>query len=462
MARPQVQIERSIRNRISARDPSLDVEKFDIADVFVIPEAGEIAELEQRMDSIGFRYSFEYVKTQDRNVQELYGANYGLRPAQGTPATCRGVAFRYSRPVEDITITAGRQVTTTDGSITFQTAYDVTMFASRADGYYNSTTRRYEVPVQLVSVGVGLAFELPPLALRVLKDTSLGIDGIVNTTRALESSPQEDMIQFGTRVQTTFNGLDGSSASGIQALLRNYAPTVIRNVVPIFSTDVPYFQRYVRRAAWDVYIRGEQITDIETTIVAAGESSWLLTNVPVLSVSEVRINGLVTDFTFVPDTDTRTMMSSISNDRIALSFTPAVGSVITVKYQYNSIIQQLQTYVNERRNRPYRTDILIRACQPVLLRIVLNIQPSSVFDEAEVIAAVRDSAYAYFDQPQSREIVWPEKFREYLVNTVTGIRNIYVRIFSVAATGDLDVQPIDLAPYQYVTTTDVLFVINRV
>lgn len=462
MARTQKQIEQSLANRVNSLNPNIDTVKGPVPEVFVIPEAAEIQSLEQRQDSIGYRYSFEYIKTQDRNTQVLYGANHGLRPSRGTPAVARGVAYTYTRPTSDVPISAGRVVTSDDGSIAFRLAYDAVMYANRADSYYNAVNRRYEITVTLSSLGTGVAFEIPPYTVRKLRDVIPGIDGIENTTRATDAKPEEDMIAFGRRTQAKFNGLETASSDGLRQTLMNYAPTLIEDVIPVFSSDTQWFQRRTRRAAWDLYIRGSRIESAESSFVADGStSSFVIPNVPVASVSAVLINGLSTPFTFEPDTRPEVTGSTLAQDAVKLSFVPASGSTVTVQYQWNSLIYQLSQYITSSARDPFKTDILVRAVQPVLLRIRLGVQPTSTFDTTTVLANVRSSGYAFFADPTRREIVQPEIFTSYIVNSTAGVQKLYVREFTKSTTGSMLVEPVELAPYEYADTTDPLFITER-
>jgi hypothetical protein len=463
VARTQTQIEKSLGARINQQNQNIDTVKGPVPDVFIIPEAAEIRSLEQRQDSIGYRYSFEYIKTQDRDTQVLFGANHGLRPSRGTPAVARGVSYTYTRPTEDRVIPAGRVVTTDDESVAFRVAYDVIMYANRADSYYNAVTRRYEVATTLVSLGTGVAFEIPPYSIRKLRDKIPGIDGIENTSRATDAKPEEDMVAFGRRTQAKFNGLETASADGLRQTLLNYAPTLIEDVIPVFSSDTQWFQRRTRRAAWDLYVRGQRIEDTESSFVADGvTSSFVLPHVPALAVTGVLINGLTTTFTFEPDLRPEVIGSTLAEDRVNLSFVPASGSTVTVQYQWNSLIYQLSNYITNSAKNPFKTDILVRAAQQVLLRIRLGVQPSTTFDTTTVLDNVRASGYEFFADPTRREIVHPETFKQHILNTTAGVRNIMVREFARATVGSMVVEPVELAPYEYADTTDALFVTERV
>lgn len=463
MARTRVQIEKSLGDRITGLDPTKDVLVGGIPDVFIIPEAAEIASLESRQDSIGYRYAWEYTKTQDRATQILYGSNHGLRPSTGAPTQTRGVAYRYTRPSQNVFIGAGNIVTTTDGSISFKIGYDTVMYADRADSYFNASKRRYEVPITLISVGTGTTFEVPPYALRKLGQTIEGIDGAENTVRAQDSKPEETIQAYGRRIQAKFNGLDLSNPAGFRQLLMNYAPTLVLDVICVFSSDTQYFERRTRRAAWDVYIRGERLEDTETVFTADGVSSeFVLPRTPVHEVTEVRINGIVTPYSFIPDTNPETRGSVIATDKILLGFVPAAGTSVTVKYVWNSLIGQLNSYINQTRAQAYRTDILVREARPVYVRIRLGVQPTTTFDTQEVLANTTASVYAYMDDTTRREFSDPEMFRSYVRSQTAGIRNLYVRTYTYATSGTLDVETIDLAPYEYVATNDTILTVERV
>lgn len=461
MARSQTQVERSLANRITDIDTTVDVNKGAVPDIFIVPEATEIRALEQRQDSVGLRYSVDYVKLQDRDIQILYGANHGMRPSRGSPSTARGIAYRYTRPSENVVIAAGRLVSTDDESVTFKVLYDTVMYASRSDSYYNASKRRYEVPVVLQSVGTGVDFEVPARTLRKLKESIAGIDGMENVERATPSKPEEDLTEFARRVQAKFNGLEYASADGLSSIIRNYAPTIVQDVIPVFSSDVQYFQRRTRRAAWDLYLRGSRIEDTESTFTANGSAVFSLPNAPVVDVTEVRVNNLPTTFMFIPDTSPERRGSVLEYALVQLPSAPAIGSIVTVRYTWNSLIAQVQNYFNTTRVRSYKTDILIRSAQEVLLRVRVDVLPTSTFDPVTVLDNVRTTIYEFFDDPVRREIVTPESFRSYVQENTAGVSKLYVRTFTKASTGTMNVEPIDLAPFEYVNTNDNLLTVMR-
>lgn len=462
MARSRSQIETSLANRITTIDPTVDTKKGPVPDIFTIPEAYEIQSLEARQDSIGLRYSFDYTKLQNRDIQILYGANHGLRPSNGTPSVARGIAYRYTRPQEDVIIPAGRIVTTTDGTVSFKVTYDTIMYAGRADAYYNATTSRYEVPITLTSMGTGTDFDLPPRTLRKLQEPISGIDGAENVERATQGKPEEDLTQFAVRTQKMFNGLETASADGFISTILNYGAPIVENVIPIFSSDTQYFQRRTRRAAWDIYIRGEQIEDVTATFAANGTAIFVLPNTPVISVSEVRVNDIPTSFSYTPDLSPERRGSVLEYDVVQLPSVPAMGSVITVRYQWNSLIALLQQYYNQTRAQSYKTDILIRMAQSVLLRVRVDVKAASTFDVTTVLGRTQNTIYSYFDETIRREIILPEAFRSYVVVGTPGISNLWVRTFTRATTGTLDVEPIELAPYEYVDTNGTLLEVNSI
>lgn len=448
MSRSPAQIEKSLADRINQRDPNADTIKGPIVDVTIIPTAAELARLEARQDNIALRYSWEYIKTQDYDSIILYGSNYGLRPSKGAPSTVRAVAYSYTRPQVDIPIPAGKVVSSADNSISYRVASDIVMFASRADSYYNAAKRRYQIPCMLVSIGTGHDFEVMPGTIRNLRENIPGIDGIENIEKSTPAKPEESILDFGRRTQAKFNGLEMASASGFRQILMNHAPSLVRDVIPIFSSDV-YFQRRTRRAAWDLYIRGERIEDTTTDILSNGHSSFLLPMTPVTSVSNVLVNGLPVAFTFQKDEAPETRGSVLAQDRILLGFAPPPGAIITVQYQWNSLISGLNEYISKTREEAYRTSILVRECQPVLLRVRANIQPSTVFDTTEVLSRARANAYTFFDSAQRREILSPQTFATYLQTSTAGVRKAIIQEFTRAITGDETIEDIELAPFEY-------------
>jgi hypothetical protein len=62
MARTPEEVEVSLRSTIANIDETIDTEVGPIADVFIIPQAGEISIIERRVDDLGRRFSVDNVE----------------------------------------------------------------------------------------------------------------------------------------------------------------------------------------------------------------------------------------------------------------------------------------------------------------------------------------------------------------------------------------------------------------
>lgn len=459
MARSTNTIEKSIADSIESINPSIDTSRGPIPEIFIIPQAAQLRGAELLLDDLNRRYSLLYVLTRNISALQLYGENHGIRKDAGTPARGNCTFYTYSRLREgEVTvIPAGTVVTTADSSIAYQTRRTAYIYGDRIDTYYNSTTRRYEILVPVEGLGTGEEFEVPAYRIRNLRNTIDGIDGVENRARIKGSVEAETNAKFGKRIQNKFNGTALGSGSGLKQLVENYDPSRVEAVSLVFSTDESLFKRWTRRAAWDVYIIGEDAQEETDTFTGTGTvDEFQIQNVPVLSISEVLVNNIPVAYTLEKDTTEQTSNSSSAQDKVKLLAPPASGDEIVVTYEYDKLISDVQTYIDTAGRDLYDADILTRKSIEVPIKVTIEIQVLSSFDTTQAISDTFAVASNYLNPQQYVEdsILFPEDLRTTIGGSVGGLSQVIISEFRRKSSSTLLYDAIELSAIEYPTAAD--------
>lgn len=464
MARTLKQIETSLANDIEAINPSLDTQKGPIPDLYIRPQAAQLRQTEVQVDDLNKRYSLDYIRTRNTAALDLYGGNHGVRKSPGKPA--RGYVYFYAysrlRAGEILVIPAGTVVSTADTTVAYQTTREVVMYGDTIESFYNAPKRRYEVKAPVESLGTGEVFDVPPY--RVRQASVQGIDGVENRTRIEGGVASESNESFGRKISVAFNGTALGSGDGLRRLIVNYDATRINDAKIVYSTDTQLFRRRIRRAAWDVYLIGEdEETTIDNFIGNGSKSEFVMQNQPTLSVADVKVNGVPVPFAYVPDTTDQTKLSSRSTDRVVLTAAPAPGIPVQISYSYDKLVTDTQGYVNQVQVNLYEADVLVRKALPIYLSISVSAQILSSFDDSQATIDIESIIQDFGNFTSFVDIILPDQLRDRISSQVGGISNVRITGFTSRDYGTLPIEAIEFKGNEYpvVLAEDVTVMVRR-
>lgn len=457
MARTKKQIEQSFATAIEDINPSVDTVKGPIPDIFITPQALQIRETEQRIDDLSRRYSLDYTMTQNTQALALYGINHGLRKSPGKSASGYAYFFTFTRlrSGNNISIPAGTIVSTADSRIAYQTTKSAVIIGSSIDSYYNATKRRYEVRAPVASLGIGSEFDIPAGRLRSLQSNILGLDGVENRAPIRGSVSEQSNEAFGSLIRSKFNGTALGSGDGLRQIIQNFDSARITDVSIVFSSDYKLFKRRTRRAAWDIYLIGEDEESSSDTFTGDGfTNSFVLSKQPVFSVSSVLVNGSAVAYSFEKDTSYQTGESYIAKDKVVLPFALAASSTLTVEYNYDVLIRDTQEYLSKVQVDLYEADSLVRRARQVPLKISISIQVLSTFDEAQAISDALAIIQDFGNPGSYTDILYPEALRGRLASEIGGVSKVQVTGFSKRDTGSLPIDALEFETNEYPVISD--------
>ena len=457
MARTEEQIVSDLAASVESIDPTLDVHKGPFLGSYITPFSSEIQDAETKVDVLGQLYSTSFVATQDSDTIARYGENHGIGRGEGEVSTGYVYFFTYTPPVSGDTaiVPQGAIVSDRDGVYAYRVVYQATMYGSRAASYYNAAKRWYEIRVQVEALGSGDAYDLPPQRIqRILSDVP-NFSGVWQYSYVSGGTPIETDTDYMERIDTKLHGLALGSMGGIESTARNYDPSAITDAVVVYSSDIGLFTRPTSRPALDIYIIGEILKEYEQTYTSAGlETDIALTKVPVHSITSVYVNGaLVSNYEFLPDTSSEYGTSAEAEDIIRFDTALVAGDEVVITYMYNSLISDLNTYLNQPKILLFETEVLVREGIPVGIETQIVVTLLSTYDPQLAESSVLSALNSYLNAGKYRELSYPDELRTAISSQVPYATKIQVTTFKRHDTGILEVEVVELDKNQYPYTS---------
>ncbi len=445
MARTDSEILASLKESLSAADPSIDTEKGPVFNFLLRPVPSELQKTEADAERVAILATLQLDQvTTDEEVAAL-ATSFSIRLGGGKASKTKSqLFFALRRPLEDIVIDRGNLVGTDDQQFTYFVSEARTMPVNSIDNFFNPQTRRYEILVPCEATAVGPTFDLPPSRVTRIITPIDGIDGTINTDYYRGGEEAEDLSNSIDRVRAKLAGLDPETGGGIISDIRNFDSENVRDVSLVYPKDRSLFKRVTSRPAIDAYVLGSSVDTIEQTVIATGgETQIQIERRPVTEVSSVTVNGTNTAFTFIPDTSREFGGSPRSSDYILLEDPLVALDTVVISYEYNQLLFDLQNDLFSL-DRPFDTDVLARKPRDIGLEIALDAVIAASFDTARAFNAIEASLFSQVESDFFVDAILPEVVRQNVIDEVGGITQLRFTLFRRTSGGTLDVEPIDL------------------
>lgn len=448
MARSEEDIIKELEDSIISTDKTLDVAQGPIPDIFIRPQAGQLAIASDEAESLRQLFTLDFeVSATDEEIRNAL-SNYGSTPGEGVKARHVQTFLKFTRPSEDISIPAGTLVSNSTGDLIYRVVTAGTMLEASADTFFNATRNSFEISLLVEAIGVGEDFNLPINRVNTVVTPVNGIDSTENRQASTGGASKETKDEQATRLKTALLGRNVGSPGGVTSLITDALPETITDVAVIQPFE-PEFTRLVIGPALDLYNIGEISESYTQSFTAlGGETQIVLEKVPALAITSLTVNNLsgVVGFTLVSDTTVETGGSLTATDIVVLDTTLIAGDFVVIIYTYNKALEDVQTVVfAESQEFLFNTDILVRAPFVVNPRIVGEIQALASFSTTEVEEDVTAFLTTEFTFTEFIETVYPEVIRQRVITEVSGVQNFRLTEFR-RATGSLsDIEPMVFA-----------------
>lgn len=202
---------------------------------------------------------------------DKYASNYNLVRKGATKATGTVTFYTELRPVSDILIADNTVVSTasgygdTIGSVNFVVVGTKILSATNPDVYYNPTTKRYEIQVDIEAQLVGNKGNVPAGAITVSLNATPNMR-VINDVPTRYGNDRESNKQLTDRVKVAKSEYDSGTEGGYNTTAMDI-PGVIQSRVeisgdPLMMRDYDATENRHLGGKVDVYIRGTKMAQM--------------------------------------------------------------------------------------------------------------------------------------------------------------------------------------------------------
>jgi len=384
-------------------NPTLDTQKGPIATVYW-SVASETSKTEIQCAYLQSLYQLDNTNLIDDADIDKLARNFGQEPSRARASSGTVWFYRNSRPEPGLIywVYPGTIAATVDNRYNFTTTSTASMNGDNADAYYNSTTRRYEIPVAVEAVAAGTDYDLPPSTITNIVTQQEDWDGCTNTEYMKRGADPVDKFQIRDILYGKMQGLDQTVEGSLAALVSDTDPYAYDALQIIPSSDLTNFVRHAYltdKMGTDVYIITDSVDSTTQSGVAnGGETEIILLNAPLYAINYCLVDGTAVPFSSSYDTNPALLGSSRSTDKITFPVALQPAQTYEIRYQYYDLIFSVNQKVIGR-ERQFGTDVLYRRANPIPVWIEGQVTTFSYENKSVVIAYLGEFAASYLKNP---------------------------------------------------------------
>ena len=347
-------------------------------------------------------YNFPLVATADEVDAAL--RSFGIPLSRGGFARGIAIFITSRRPVgtEAFYVRQGDVVgTAASGGASFVAIESRALTATNADKFYNAATRRYELPVRVQALSVGVQGRIAASTLRVIRSGATDFEAVTNVAKFRGGQTAATQTSAYAMLQAKLTGLDTFSKGGLPSQVLQFDVDNVLAVAMTTSAEYPsLFYRVPDGPSIDLWVLSTPVeeTRIESFVVTAStQSSFPLTYGPAIGLLSVTVNGIDVTASLEIDTSLALGRSTREQSTVSLQTAAVVGDLVDISYTYDILLVGIQQKIQGNRDSDtgdiFGTDTLVRYARSInvqyeLRGTVLNTyDPSSVAAEVDAVAA---------------------------------------------------------------------------
>jgi len=352
-----------------------------------------------------------------------------VRGARRSRTTVR--FFKNQAPSSNITIPAGTLVSTllsdTSNAVQFRTVQSITMIAALALSYLNSTTGKYEIAVDVEAVNGGANSNVGAGTITVINGSISGIDGVYNPFSATGGQDKETATQMQSRLSTALSGTALGSKSGFLSFIIEQDSVEDVLVVGKGATgrgDI---------GAVDIYVKGKLFRNFadEFSDPFSPYPDFIFTKQPVIAASVTSVlssvNGALPTSGWSVSKDVGAYGgSTIAQDKLHwITAVPNTSGSIVVNYQYNGIVEDLQSLLSKDNQDVVNSNTLLKWATEIPISITVAIRILQGFTGSDVTSLVSSAINTFLTNKGIGEAVNQSDVIREILNTV-GVDDVLV------------------------------------
>lgn len=376
-----------------------------VKEALVNPVAAQLKTQSDAVDTIALNQSVSNASSMTTQAMDDLAENTGVQRFIGLASTGTVRFVKFVAPLSDIEIPAGTRVATgaTNSSsiIIFKTLSAVTMTPTSPSDPVTGAAASVDVLVQAeVS---GSAGNVDANTVTTLLDAVPGIDQIYNPSAFSAGADSQSNTEMAAAVKARSQGNLGTRPGYKGTVVSNFS---VQDCIVLGNQDSGLTRNQFGGAV-DIIVLGSDIISTTESYAWTGQSSITPASLPLVSVSSLTgVSGgspvtftAGTDYTVQLDTSGPYAGSFIEQAKIVLHFTtatPDTGSLLTVTYENNQLIREIQAYLGGEDSDVLGSDVLVKAGIQISTNVTASIKVIPGFSSAAVVSAAQAAVNDFF------------------------------------------------------------------
>ena len=460
MAIDQNTVTVQLQQSLQAIQPDVDTQKGPLKRLFIDPHATVIVNERTQIDRLVNLFTLQRVDSILTSEQDAQVSAFsGMGRFQGRKAHGFATFWTRSTPIGNVTINIGVQISDSTASLIYQVTQQVVIPTASIPQFYNPLTQRYEFLVPIEAVTIGADYEVSNGRITRILSPVDGIDGVINNSDITDGLGVEANDSLDARFRKRLEGQSLGTKGGLISEIVNIPG--VRDVAIVTPADYDLFSRRTDKPALDLYVFGDvETTDSASFTVTSGKQFTLPSHV-ITSILSVTLDGEpVADYAFIKDTSV--LSGSVDEvDIIELRAQPDVGSVVVVKFTYNSLLETVQARADNFGDFAYfGVDTLVYAAVAVPMTVAYNFTMLSSFDKASIMQALQNETLSYMNPQNFVSVMQPEAFIANLQKNVPSAIQIDLLTFTTKNSSTVPIQTVQFTKVQYPVLSQIDMIIN--
>lgn len=356
-----------LNNSILSKNEAHDVEIGPIPDIIVEPAAQLFESQNDRIREISNLILLNGQENFNESDVDDFVYNEFLIRNDGGRSSTTVIFSRATQPQLDLTVQKNFPIATnpneeTGETVVFVTTEEKTLYFASVSSYFNINTNRYELEVAVQATISGKSGEVGPGSInRPLRPLS-GFDSVSNKYKSSTVTDRETNTQLLDRYKSAIIGSQISTPAGLKLFI-NSRFSDAGGVLVVTAEDPLVTRAATDSGAIDVFITGSQSAARQDTKQFLGAGQLIvLDRQPVINITNIPGYILGTDYELVKD-ESGVSGSTRAQDGIkflATGSTPVIGSTITINYEQDLLISNIQSVFQDPDTKVGGQDPLVR------------------------------------------------------------------------------------------------------
>ena len=440
MARDFLTIVQGFKNYIRSKNSKIEISEGTFTkDVVIDAPAREFENLYVRIDQVANDQAIDTASDVglEATARNFSKVRKGARRARGDVRF-----YSNTAPSADIVIPAGTTVSTLLSDVTFavqfKTTQTITMRSAQALSYYNPTTAKYEIAVEVEALAGGEDGNVGAGTIIVANGSISGINGVYNPFATSGGLPAETSQQLGARLSSALAGTALGTLSGFTSFVLEQ--DAVEEVLVVGGAETGRADI----GAIDIYVKGKvyrNATD-ELSDPYTPYPSFVLSKQPVIPGTLTSllsgVSGVLPTVSWSLVKDTGTYGGSIyAQDAIQwTSIVPTTSGSIVANYQYNGLVEDLQSVLARDNQDVLNSNTLVRWATEIPVDVTMRIRILDGFVGTDVASLVVTACTAFLDtMTVGQEVQQADIVREAL--NVAGVDDAFLPLDVLQSTDGL-------------------------